>query len=60
MKPAPFEYVAPHSLPEVLRALEQAAGDAKILAGGQSLLPRLDSVGHPRDRRHRGGVHWTR
>lgn len=41
MKPAPFQYVAPHSLDEALGAL--AAGeDTKVLAGGQSLIPILN------------------
>ena len=41
MKPAPFDYVAPRSIPEALRALSDAAGDATILAGGQTLMPLL-------------------
>ena len=40
MKPAPFEYVAAASLEEALAAI--ADGDAKVLAGGQSLLPLLN------------------
>ncbi len=42
MKPAPFEYVAPRSLDDALDALAQRPGDAKILAGGQSLVPLLN------------------
>ena len=40
MKPAPFAYVRPRTLDEALEAL---AGDpgAKVLAGGQSLVPLL-------------------
>ena len=40
MKPAPFAYLRPQSLPEALAAL---AGEpnAKVLAGGQSLVPLL-------------------
>jgi 2-furoyl-CoA dehydrogenase FAD binding subunit len=40
VKPAPFEYVRPDSLADALSAL---AGDpgAKVLAGGQSLVPLL-------------------
>ncbi|GAA3681018.1 xanthine dehydrogenase family protein subunit M [Nocardioides ginsengisoli] len=40
MKPAPFDYVRPGSLEEALQAL---AGhpEAKVLAGGQSLVPLL-------------------
>jgi carbon-monoxide dehydrogenase medium subunit len=41
VKPAPFDYVAPRSVPEALQALSDAAGDATILAGGQTLMPLL-------------------
>src|SRR4051812_453265 len=41
MIPAPFDYVAPTSVEEALAALQQHGDDAKILAGGQSLLPVL-------------------
>jgi carbon-monoxide dehydrogenase medium subunit len=41
MKPAPFEYLAPASLDEAVSALASGAGDAKVLAGGQSLVPML-------------------
>jgi carbon-monoxide dehydrogenase medium subunit len=41
MIPAQFEYVAPGSLDEALQALSQHGDDAKIIAGGQSLLPVL-------------------
>jgi carbon-monoxide dehydrogenase medium subunit len=41
MIPAPFDYHAPTSLDEALMLLERHAGRAKILAGGQSLLPML-------------------
>ena len=41
MIPAPFEYVAPTSVEEALAALAEHGDDAKILAGGQSLLPVL-------------------
>ncbi|MFC6287491.1 FAD binding domain-containing protein [Nocardioides sp. GCM10027113] len=40
MKPAPFAYVRPDSLDEALTALAGADG-AKVLAGGQSLVPLL-------------------
>jgi carbon-monoxide dehydrogenase medium subunit len=50
MIPAAFAYYAPTSLDETLALLSQHGDDAKILAGGQSLLPalklRLSSVGH--------------
>jgi carbon-monoxide dehydrogenase medium subunit len=42
MKPAPFDYLAPRSLDEALAALAEASGEAKILAGGQSLVPLLN------------------
>jgi carbon-monoxide dehydrogenase medium subunit len=39
--PAQFDYVAPTTLEEALTALSQHGDDAKIIAGGQSLLPVL-------------------
>jgi carbon-monoxide dehydrogenase medium subunit len=42
MKPARFEYVAPHTLDAAVKALAAANGEAKLLAGGQSLLPLLN------------------
>lgn len=42
MKPAPFEYLAPDSLDAVLDVLARHGGDAKILAGGQSLIPVMN------------------
>jgi aerobic carbon-monoxide dehydrogenase medium subunit len=39
--PAAFDYVAPTSLEEALSALGEAGDDAKVIAGGQSLLPVL-------------------
>jgi len=39
--PAKFDYVAPTSVEEALSALSQHGDDAKIMAGGQSLLPVL-------------------
>ncbi|HEU4361825.1 MAG TPA: FAD binding domain-containing protein [Mycobacterium sp.] len=41
MKPAPFDYLRADSIDEVVRALADADGEAKILAGGQSLVPVL-------------------
>jgi carbon-monoxide dehydrogenase medium subunit len=41
MIPAAFEYVAPTSVEEALAALAEHGDDAKIIAGGQSLLPVL-------------------
>jgi CO/xanthine dehydrogenase FAD-binding subunit len=42
MKPAPFEYHAPNSMEEALSLLSQYAGEGKILAGGQSLVPAMN------------------
>ena len=42
MKPAPFDYVRPESLDDALAALAEAGGEAKVLAGGQSLVPALN------------------
>jgi carbon-monoxide dehydrogenase medium subunit len=39
--PSQFDYVKPASVDEAVQALIQAGEDAKILAGGQSLLPVL-------------------
>jgi len=39
--PAKFDYVAPTSVEDALAALAEAGDDAKIIAGGQSLLPVL-------------------
>ncbi len=41
MIPAEFDYVVPDSLEEVLRALSEGGEDAKLLAGGHSLLPLM-------------------
>jgi carbon-monoxide dehydrogenase medium subunit len=41
MKPSPFDYVRPASLGEAVAALGAHGGDAKVLAGGQSLMPML-------------------
>jgi len=38
----PFEYVAPASVDEALAVLAEHGEDAKVLAGGQSLLPILN------------------
>jgi len=42
MKPAPFRYYAPQSLDEVLALLTEYGYDAKLLAGGQSLIPAMN------------------
>ena len=41
MIPAQFDYLAPTTIDEALAALAEHGDDAKILAGGQSLLPVL-------------------
>ncbi|MEU9170467.1 xanthine dehydrogenase family protein subunit M [Streptomyces sp. NPDC048420] len=41
MIPPTFEYARPGSVEEAVRALSGAGEDAKVLAGGQSLLPLL-------------------
>ena len=50
MIPAPFDYHAPQSLEEALDLLQRHRDDAKVLSGGQSLLPllklRLGAAGH--------------
>ncbi len=42
MKPAKFDYHAPPSVDEALALLLRYGGEAKILAGGQSLVPLLN------------------
>jgi len=50
MIPAPFDYHAPASLADAIALLRQHGDEAKVLSGGQSLLPllklRLASVSH--------------
>ncbi|MDP9433881.1 MAG: FAD binding domain-containing protein, partial [Actinomycetota bacterium] len=41
MIPAQFDYVAPTTVADAVRALGEAGEDAKVLAGGQSLIPVL-------------------
>ena len=42
MKPAPFEYFAPKIVDEALAHLAEYGYDAKVLAGGQSLIPMMN------------------
>jgi carbon-monoxide dehydrogenase medium subunit len=42
MKPAPFRYFAPRSLEEALAIFAEHGDDAKVLAGGQSLVPAMN------------------
>jgi carbon-monoxide dehydrogenase medium subunit len=50
MIPAPFDYHAPQTLAEALALLQSHPDEAKVLSGGQSLLPllklRLGAAGH--------------
>lgn len=42
MKPAPFDYHAPSTIDDALGILHDLGDDAKVLAGGQSLVPLLN------------------
>lgn len=42
MKPAPFKYVAAETIDEVVSALAEHGDEAKLLAGGQSLVPLMN------------------
>jgi CO/xanthine dehydrogenase FAD-binding subunit len=42
MKPAAFEYFAPRDVEQTLELLERYGDDAKVLAGGQSLMPLMN------------------
>ena len=42
MKPAAFEYFAPATVDEALALLHEHGDEAKILAGGQSLMPLMN------------------
>ena len=41
MYPSRFRYEAPRSLDEAIALLHDGGGEAKVLAGGQSLIPLL-------------------
>ena len=41
MKPAPFVYHAPQTIADVTSLLAEHGDEAKVLAGGQSLVPML-------------------
>jgi carbon-monoxide dehydrogenase medium subunit len=48
VKSPPFEYLAPRSVDEALAALQEHGDEAKVLAGGQSLIPILAlRLAHP-------------
>ena len=42
MKPAPFAYVRPASLEDAIAVLDEHGEDARVLAGGQSLMATLN------------------
>jgi carbon-monoxide dehydrogenase medium subunit len=42
MKPARFEYFAPHTVDEATALLAEHGEEAKVLAGGQSLVPMMN------------------
>jgi carbon-monoxide dehydrogenase medium subunit len=42
MKPAPFEYFTPATVDEALARLSENGYEAKVLAGGQSLIPMMN------------------
>ena len=42
MKPAKFDYHVPRSVDEALTILERYQGEARLLAGGQSLVPMMN------------------
>jgi len=42
MKPAPFDYLRPDDEEDALEALAEAGDDARLLAGGQTLMPMLN------------------
>ena len=42
MKPAPFDYLRPGTVAEALAALAAGGDDARVIAGGQSLMPMLN------------------
>jgi carbon-monoxide dehydrogenase medium subunit len=49
MKPAPFEYLVPDSIEQALELLREHGDEAKILAGGQSLVPAMNFRIHQPD-----------
>jgi aerobic carbon-monoxide dehydrogenase medium subunit len=42
MKPAAFDYYAPRTIDDVLALLKRYGSDARLLAGGQTLLPMMN------------------
>jgi carbon-monoxide dehydrogenase medium subunit len=64
MIPAAFDYHAPSSLSEAITLLTRLGPDAKVLTGGQSLLPllklRLGQVSHLVDLAHVPGLEYVK
>jgi len=64
MIPSSFEYYSPTTLPEALSLLQKSGENAKILAGGQSLIPvmklRLGSPSHLIDINRVQGLNYIR
>ena len=64
MIPAAFDYYAPTTLREALAILRRYPGEAKVLAGGHSLLPmmklRLAQPSHLVDLRRIGEMAYIR
>jgi carbon-monoxide dehydrogenase medium subunit len=64
MIPSSFEYYSPTTLPEALSLLQKSGENAKILAGGQSLIPvmklRLGSPSHLIDINRLQGLSYIR
>lgn len=42
MKPAAFDYLTPETIDDAVAALAGADGDARVIAGGQSLVPMMN------------------
>src|SRR5215472_5316304 len=42
MKPRPFDYICPDTIDEAVALLAEYGDDARVLAGGQSLVPMLN------------------
>ena len=64
MIPGKFSYHAPSSIPDAVALLGEYGGDAKVLAGGQSLIPlmrfRLAQPGHLVDINRIDGLAYVR
>ena len=47
MKLPMLDYICPATLSDAIAALSAHGGDAKVIAGGQSLMPMLISIDQP-------------